>query len=158
MSSADPDRDAPGFIQKARVSRASPAPHPLRQHCLERVVAAPEMVVERRRAMKRNQGEKKEPDRFVHSQELLRECAVLTDQRRQLAKEEQVHPVAVRVGLEEPEDRLDQQEGVERVFAQLRREPHCLRHVRGPIGEARELAPNEPTEHHDPHSHAERAM
>lgn len=80
------------------------------------------------------------------------------DQRRQLAEEKQIHPVAPRVGLEEPEDRLDQQEGVERVFAPLRREPHRLRHVRGPIGEARELAPNEPTEHHDPHSRAERAM
>ena len=46
--------------------------------------------------MKRNQAEKKKPDRLVHLQELLREWAVLTDQRRQLAKEEQVHPVAVR--------------------------------------------------------------
>jgi len=65
----------------------------------------------------------------VHLQELLHERAVLADQRRQLAEEEQVHPVAVRVGLEEPGDQLGQQEGVERVFAPLRREPHRLRHV-----------------------------
>src|SRR3954452_13269101 len=93
-----------------------PAPHSLGQHRLERVVAAPEMVVERRRGMQRNQAEEKEPDRLVHLQELLREQAVLADQRWQLAKEEQVHPLAVGIGLEEPEDRLSQQEGVERVF------------------------------------------
>src|SRR5712671_4311554 len=49
---------------------------------------------------------------------------------------EQVHPVAVRAGLEED---------LERVFAPLRREPHRLRHVSGPVGEARELAPSRPS-------------
>src|ERR1700720_3910488 len=89
------------------------AANTLRQHRLERVVVAPEMVVEGRRGMKRNQTEEKEPNRLVHHQELLRERAVLGDQRRQLAEQEQVHPVAVRIGLEEPEDRLGQQGGVE---------------------------------------------
>src|SRR5205809_81003 len=65
------------------------APHSLRQHGLERVVAAPEMVVERRRGMKRYQAEKKKPDRLVHLQELCRQWAVPVDQRRQLAEEEQ---------------------------------------------------------------------
>jgi hypothetical protein len=51
-----------------------------------------------------------------------------------------------------------QQEGVDRVFAPLRREPHHLRHLSGPVGEARELTPNEPTERHDPYRDAERAM
>src|SRR6516165_1339243 len=102
------------------------------------------MVVERRRGKKRNQREEKEPDRLVNLQELLREWAVPADQRRQVAQEEQVHPVPVRVSVEEPEDRLGQQEGVEGVFAPLRRVPHRLRHVSGPVGEARELAPNQP--------------
>ena len=108
--------------------------------------------------MKRDQAEEKEADRLVHLQELLRERAVLADQRRQLAEEEQVRPVAMGVGVQEPEDRLGQHEGVERVFAPLRREPHRLRHVSRPVGEARELAPNEPTERHDPHGHAKRTM
>src|ERR1700730_15748496 len=102
--------------------------------------------------MKRNQAEEKQPDYHVHRQELLREWAVLADQGRQLAQEEQVHPVAVSIGLEEAQDRLGQQEGVERVFAPLRREPHRLRHVSGPIGKARELAPNETTKRHNPYS------
>jgi len=93
-----------------RATLRGAAPHSLRQHGLERVVAAPEMVVERRRGMKRNQAEEKEPNGLVHRQELLREWAVLANERRQLAVQEQIHPVAVRVGLEEPEDRLGQQE------------------------------------------------
>jgi hypothetical protein len=40
-----------------RASLRDPAPHSLRQHGLERVVAAPEMVVERCQSMKRNQAE-----------------------------------------------------------------------------------------------------
>ena len=135
-----------------------PTSHSLRQHGLERVVATPEMVVEHRRGMKRNQAKEKEPDCLVHLQELPRERAVLADKRRQLAEEEQVHPVALRVGVEEPENRLGQQEGVERVFASMCHEPHRLRHVSGPVGEARELAPNQPTERHEPHGHAERPM
>ena len=79
-----------------------PAPHLFRQHSLERAVAAPEMVVKRGRGMKRNQAQEKEPNRFVHLQELLREWAVLANQRRKLDEEEQVHPVAVGVGLKEP--------------------------------------------------------
>ena len=58
--------------------------------------------------MKRNQAEEKEPDCLVHRQELLRERTVLADQRRQPAEEEQINPVAVGIGLEEPKDRLDQ--------------------------------------------------
>ena len=94
----------------------------------------------------------------MHRQELLRERAVLADQRRQVTEEEQVHAVAVRVGVEKPKDRLDQQEGIKCVFAPMRREPHRLRHVGGPVREARELAPNEPTENQDPHRHTERPM
>ena len=60
--------------------------------------------------MKRNQAEEKKSDRHVHLQELLRKWAGRADQGRQLAEEEQVHPVALRVGLEEPEDRLAEQE------------------------------------------------
>jgi hypothetical protein len=30
----------------------------------------------------------------------------------------------VRVGMEKPEDRLDQQQGIKCVFAPMRREPH----------------------------------
>ena len=56
-----------------------PAPHSLRQHRLERVVAAPKMVAERRQGMKRNQAEEKEPDFLVYFPELLREQAVLAD-------------------------------------------------------------------------------
>jgi hypothetical protein len=52
------------------------------------------MVVERRRGMKRNQAEEKESDGFVHLQKLLGERAVCADQRRQLAEEKQIHPVA----------------------------------------------------------------
>jgi hypothetical protein len=48
------------------------------------------MVVERRRDMKRNQAEEKEPDSHVHLQELLGERAVGADQRRQLAEEKQI--------------------------------------------------------------------
>jgi hypothetical protein len=117
-----------------------PAPHSLREHRLERAVAAPEMVVECGRGMQRNNAEEKEPDRLLHLQEPLRERAVPADQRRQVAEEEQVHPIAMRVGVEKPEDRLGRQEGVERVFAPLRREPHCLRHVSRPVGEAGKLA------------------
>jgi hypothetical protein len=47
---------------------------------------------------------------------------------------------------------------IERVFAPLRREPHWLRHVSGPVRELRELAPNEPAQGHDPYGQAERAM
>src|SRR6516164_1248001 len=56
-----------------------PAPHSLRQHRLERVVAAPKMVAERRQGMKRNLAEEKEPDFLVYFPELLREQAVLAD-------------------------------------------------------------------------------
>jgi len=62
--------------------------------------------------VERKQTEEKEPDCLVHRQELLRERAVLADQRRQVTEEEQVHAVAVRVGVEKPKDRLDQQEGI----------------------------------------------
>jgi hypothetical protein len=103
----------------------------------------------------RNQAEEKEPDRLVDLQKLPLEWAVLADQRRQLAEEEHVYPLSISVGQKEPEDRLGQQEGVKRVLAPVRREPHRRRHVNGPIGQARELAPNKPTECHDPHSHAE---
>jgi hypothetical protein len=65
-----------------RAKSSAPALHSLRQHGLEGVVAAPEMVVERRRGVKPNQAEEKEPDHLVHLQELLRERAVLADQRR----------------------------------------------------------------------------
>ena len=83
-----------------------PARHSLRQHGLERVVAAPEMVVERRQGVKRNQAEEKKPDRLVHHQELFGERRVPLDKRRQLAEEEQVCSLAVRIGVEKPEDRL----------------------------------------------------
>ena len=65
------------------------------------------MVVQRGRGVKGYQSEKKEPDHVVHFQELPRERAVLADQGWQLTEEEQVHSVAVRIGVEEPEDRLD---------------------------------------------------
>ena len=52
--------------------------------------------------MKRDQAEEKEADRLVHLQELLRERPVLADQRRQLAEEEKVRPVAMGVGVQEP--------------------------------------------------------
>ena len=96
--------------------------------------------------MKGHQTEEKEPDYFVRLQELPGEQAVLADQGWQLTEEEQVRSIAVRVAVEEPEHRLDQQEGIKSVFAPMRREPHQLRHVGGPIGEVRELAPNEPNE------------
>ena len=76
------------------------------QHGVERVVAAPEMVIERRRGVKRNHAEEKESDRLVQRQELFRKRAVPTDQRWQLAEEKQIHPIAVGVGMQEPQDRL----------------------------------------------------
>ena len=79
--------------------------HSARQHRRERVVAAPEMVVQRGRAVNGNQPEKKEPDDFVHFQELSCERAVVANQGWQLTEEEQVHSVAVRVGVEEPKHR-----------------------------------------------------
>jgi hypothetical protein len=45
--------------------------------------------------------------------------------------------VAVCVGMEEPEDRLRQQEAIECVFAPQRREPYRPRHVGGPVREPR---------------------
>jgi hypothetical protein len=62
-------------------------PHSRRQHGFERAVAAPEMVVERRRGMKRDQAEEKEPDRRVRLPQLLGEGAVPADHRRQLPDE-----------------------------------------------------------------------
>jgi hypothetical protein len=53
--------------------RRRSAHHCLRQHGLERIVAAPEMVVKRRQGMKRNQAKEKKPDRLVHRQQLLGE-------------------------------------------------------------------------------------
>ena len=53
------------------------------------------MVVERRRDMKRNQAEEKEPDSHVHLQELLGERAVGADQRWQLAEENRSCPYRV---------------------------------------------------------------
>ena len=83
-----------------------PARHTLRQHGFEGVVAAPEMVIKRRRGMKRNQAEENEPNRLMYRQELLGEQRFPLDQRRQLAEEEHVRPLAVRIGLEKPKDRL----------------------------------------------------
>jgi hypothetical protein len=48
-----------------RANARGPAHHSLREHGAERVVAAPEMVEERRRGMQRNQAEEKEPERLV---------------------------------------------------------------------------------------------
>lgn len=74
--------------------------HSSRQHGRERVVAAPEMVVQRGRGVEGYQPEKKQPDHFVHLQELPRERAVLANQRRQLTEKEQVHSLTVCVGVE----------------------------------------------------------
>jgi hypothetical protein len=57
------------------------------------------MVEERGRDMQRDQAEQQEADGLMHRQELPVDRAIATDQRRELAEEEQVHAVAVRVGL-----------------------------------------------------------
>src|SRR5277367_5645662 len=62
-----------------RATLLVPAPHSLRQHGPEGVVAAPEMVVERRRRMKRNQAEEKEPDRLVRLAQLPSQRPVAPD-------------------------------------------------------------------------------
>jgi hypothetical protein len=116
------------------------------------------MVIERRRGVNCDKAEEKKSGRLMRLEKLLREWAVDTDQRRQLVKEEQVHPSTMCACLKEPKDWLGQHEGIERVFTPLRRQPHRRRHVGGPVGETRELAPNDPTERHDPHGHTERAM
>jgi len=65
------------------------------------------MVVQRGRGVNGYQAKKKKSHHFVHFQELLRERAILANQGCQLTEEEKVHSVAVRVGVEKPEDRLD---------------------------------------------------
>src|SRR5215469_17929903 len=87
----------------------APAPPSQREHGPEGIVAPPEVVVERCGSMQGDQAEEQESDRLVRLQEHFRELTVPADHRRQVAEEEQVQPVAVRVGVEEPEDRLAQQ-------------------------------------------------
>jgi hypothetical protein len=56
--------------------------HSARQHRHERVVPAPEMVVQCGRGVEVYQPEKKQPDHFVRFQEVPCEPAVLADQGR----------------------------------------------------------------------------
>lgn len=78
----------------------------LQQHGPKRVVATPEMVVKRCGGVKRDQAEKEETNCLVCLMKPLRERIVAAAQSRQLHDEAQLHPVAIRIGMEEPEDRL----------------------------------------------------
>jgi len=75
-----------------------PASSSLGQHGPERVVATPEMVVERRCGMKGDYAYQKKSDRRMRLSQLPRKRPVSANQRRQLTEEEQVHPVAVSIG------------------------------------------------------------
>ena len=87
------------------------------------------MVEQRRRPVQRNQRKKQEPGQPVRLEQLAGDRAVRRDQRRQPAEQEEIDPVPARIGLQEPEDGLQQQERVERLLACPRRHAHQRGHV-----------------------------
>ena len=108
--------------------------------------------------MKRNEAEQREANELMYRQQLLRQRAILLDQRRQLPEEKQVHMVAVSARLQKPQDRLGQEERVECVFACLRGDLHGGRHIAGPIGILGEATPDQSNQCQSPDGYTDRSM
>src|SRR5258708_17896939 len=108
--------------------------------------------------MKRNESEQSESERLVCGQELLRKRAIFPNQRWQLSDEEEVHVITMSVRLQNSQNWLRQEEGVEGVFACHRRDSHCLGHVARPIRIFGKVTPYQAKQCHDPDSQTDRSM
>src|SRR3984885_12677664 len=108
--------------------------------------------------MKGDEAEQAKADSLMYGQQLSRERPIHLDQRRQLSDEEQVHAITMSVGLQNSQNRLRQEEGIEGVFAGHRYDSHCLGHVARPIRIFGRVTPRQAEQCHDPDSQADRSM
>src|SRR6202041_2974267 len=108
--------------------------------------------------MKRNEAEQKEAESPMYAQQLVGERSILLDQRWQLSDEEQVHVIAMSVRLQNAQNRLRQEQGVERVFACHCRDSHGLGHVARPIRIFGKVTPRKAEQCYNPDGHANRSM